>query len=215
VPDDALILARADALVRDVKGLIKNPADRAVLRHSLGRAPDEVALDVHRIVMKHVHDVRLDPAAERAFYAVPAYIAEQPRQGRDEEPPAAQAVPLVGRRRNLGDSLARAVHDKGLNQGSTENRLQLLARQNLDGLYRQMPRLVLYLRGRLVPIDWALLIQDLSRWDREPKQVAKKWMQSYYRTSEQLLAEKKRNDEQSALHRHPRAADGPLRQPQP
>jgi len=196
---DELILKNADELVRDVRQLIgANPADRAALRHSLGHAPDEVALDVHRIVTPHLPAEHMDDATERAFYAVPAYMAAQSRDARDEEATHDSQGNRAARRQNLGASLARAVHGKGLNEKSIEPRLQLLARQDLAGLYRQLPRLILYLRGKQVRIDWAILIWDLARWGHHPKQVAKEWMQSYYRTSERLIAEKKRNDAATA-----------------
>jgi CRISPR system Cascade subunit CasB len=194
VPDDDTIMKNADQLVRAVRQVIANPADKAALRHSLGHAPDGVTLDVHRIITPHLPKAHLDDAAERAFYAVPAYMAAQSRDARDEEAANSSEGNPAPRRQNLGDSLARAVHGKGLNEKSIEPRLQLVARQDLDGLYRQLPRLILYLRGKQVRIDWAVLIRDLARWGHQPKQVAKEWMQSYYRTSERLIAEKKRGD---------------------
>jgi CRISPR system Cascade subunit CasB len=198
VPDDDLIMKNADELVRDVRKLIAaNPADRSALRHSLGHAPHEVALDVHRIVTPHLPGEHPDDATERAFYAVPAYMAAQSRDARDEEATNGTQGSRTGRQ-NLGDSLARAVHGKGLNEKSIEPRLQLVARQDLEGLYRQLPRLILYLRGKQVRIDWAILVRDLAHWGRYPKQVAKEWMQSYYRTSERLIAEKKRGDAAAA-----------------
>jgi CRISPR system Cascade subunit CasB len=82
--------------------------------------------------------------------------------------------------------------------GRMDARLQLLARQDLNGLHRQLPRLVLHLRADLVRIDWPVLVRDLARWGRDPRQVAKEWMQSYYRTSERLTAEKKHHDAAAA-----------------
>jgi CRISPR system Cascade subunit CasB len=193
MPDDNRIMKNADELVREVRRLIANPADRAALRHSLGHAPAEVALDVHRIVVPHLPE-HPDDSTERAFYAVPAYMAAQSRDARDDEAGNGTQSAGTPRRQNLGDSLARAVHGKGLNEKSIEPRLQLVARQDLDGLYRQLPRLILFLRGRQVRIDWPVLICDLARWGRYPKQVAKEWMQSYYRASERLVAENKRGD---------------------
>lgn len=196
--------AKADQMVREVTRLVRhNPADRAALRHSLGRPPEMAAPAVHRIVVPYLPD---NPAApvERAFYAVAALIASQPRQARDEagtgngspartgdapasgDPNARPAADRPARRPNLGESLALAVHGKGLNATAMENRLSLLARQDLDGVYRQLPRLVLQLRSNLVSIDWGVLTRDLTRWAADPKQVAKEWMQSYYRVSERL-----------------------------
>lgn len=197
MPDNDLILRKADELVREVRQLVAaKPADRAALRHSLGLLPEEVGLDVHRIVVKHLPHQQIDEATERAFYAVPAYIAAQPRQGRDNDTAASTEAAARERPQNLGESLARAAFSMGLGASDRmDTRLQLLARQDLDGLYRQLPRLVLHLRADLVRVDWAWLIRDLARWGRDPKQVAKQWMQSYYRTSERLIAEKNRHDE--------------------
>jgi len=189
VPDSDPILQKAHELVRDVRQLIAaSPAARAALRHSLGLGPDDVALDVHRIVTRHLPPVRKDDATEHAFYAVTAYMAAQSREARDDEA-ARSGANGSAHRRNLGDSLAHAVHDKGLNEKTIEARLQLLARQDLAGLHRQLPRLILYLRGKRIGIDWAVLVRDLARWGHHPKQVAKEWMQSYYRTSDRLTTQ--------------------------
>lgn len=190
MPELDPILKNAGELVRDIRQLIAvNPAARAALRHSLSLGPDDVSLDVHRIVTRHLPQGHLDDATERAFYAVAAFMAAQSRDARDEEPARSSGVNGSARRLNLGDSLAHAVHDKGFNEKSIEPRLQLLARQDLSGLHRQLPRLVLYLRGKGIWIDWAVLASDLARWGHHPKHVAKEWMQSYYRTSERLTAQ--------------------------
>jgi len=195
VPDNDLILKNAGELVREVRQLLDSPADRAALRHSLGRPPRDATLAVHRIIVRHLPGRQLDDATERAFYAVPAYIAAQPRQARDQDTAAGAHAPGSGRPQNFGDSLARAAFREGpAASGRMDARLQLLARQDLDGLHRQLPRLVLHLRADLVRVDWPVLIRDLARWGRDPKQVAKEWMQAYYRTSERLTAEKKRHD---------------------
>lgn len=194
MPDNDPILKKAEELVREVRQLLDSPADRAALRHSLGRPPKDATLAVHRIIVRHLPDRQLDDATERAFYAIPAYIAAQPRQARDQDTAGAH-TPGPGRRQNFGESLARAAFRGGPNASSRmDARLQLLARQDLNGLHRQLPRLVQHLRADLVRIDWPVLIRDLARWGRDPRQVAKEWMQAYYRTSERLTAEKKHQD---------------------
>lgn len=216
MPDSARVPPNADALVRHVTRLTRNnPADRSLLRHSLGNSPEEAALGVHRIVVPYLPsppDHRTDTngyaAIERAYYTVAALIASQPRGARGQagagdaqEAPAGQDAAQAGTTgtgraeqrhwRNLGYSLAHAA-DRGGNARSLENHLQLLTRQDADGLYRHLPRLILQLRGDQVHIDWGVLIYDLTRWARTPRLVAKEWAQSYYRTSERLTAARSR-----------------------
>lgn len=216
MPDTTYVPPKADALVRQVTRLTrKNPGDRSLLRHSLGKRPEDVALGVHRIVVPFLPPLPDDrrkangyAAAERAYYAVAALIASQPRSARGEEtaddapetPPEQdlpqdtdlEASPQNQRRRyNLGYSLAHAV-DQGGNAKSLEGHLQLLTRQDADGLYRHLPRLILRLRGDQVRIDWGVLVRDLTRWADSPRLVAKEWAQDYYRTSERLNAAKAR-----------------------
>jgi CRISPR system Cascade subunit CasB len=213
MPDTARIPPKADDMVRAVTRLArKNPADRSALRHSLGKRPEEAALAVHRIVVPFLpgppdSDRKASgyAAAERAYYAVAALIASQPRGARDQlasddpaEIPDRNGVrqDTAGGRdqerrhwRNLGSSLAHAVSQGG-NEKSLEGHLQLLTRQDIEGLYRHLPRLILQLRGDQVRIDWGVLTGDLIRWARDPRLVAKEWAQSYYRTSERLAAGK-------------------------
>ena len=169
VPDDDLILKNAEELVREVRKLTRPiPADRSALRHSLGHAPEDAALAVHRIVTPHLPGEHLDDATERAFYAVPAYIAAQPREARDED----GCRDGTDRPRYRPPEPGRFPGPRAFRQGPEreehEPRLQLLARQDLEGLHRQLPRLILYLRGNQVRIDWAVLIRDLARWGRRP-----------------------------------------------
>lgn len=206
MPEPTRVPPRADQLAREVGKLTANStADRSVLRHSLGQVPKEVALGVHRIVVPLLPEPHSE-AEERAYYAVAALIASQPRKARDEaqtdggatapgtdDGPASASA--RNRRGNLGYSLAHAVSN-GANEKTLEDRLQLLARQNLDGLYRHLPRLILQLRGDQVRIDWGVLVRDLSRWAGDPRQVAKEWAQEYYRTRERLAASKERQAEQ-------------------
>jgi CRISPR system Cascade subunit CasB len=218
MPDPSHIPQSADDLVREVTRIAaQNPADRSVLRHALGKPPEEVALGVHRIVVPFLpgrprgrKKAGRYEAAERAYYAVAALIASQPRSARDEAgadqtpgsrsdgetapDPTDSASVLQRHWSNLGYSLAHAV-ELGGNEKSLENHLQLLMRQDADGLYRHLPRLVLRLRGDQVHIDWGVLIYDLTRWARNPRLVAKEWAQSYYR--ERLTADRTKNKAKS------------------
>lgn len=64
-----------------------------------------------------------------------------------------------------------------------EKRLHLLCRQDLDGLYRHLPRVMALLRSQAVTPDWIGLASDLYTWGSAGgrDRIAKKWLDSYYR----------------------------------
>ncbi len=94
--------------------------------------------------------------------------------------PAKQAT--GGRRRpSIGFTLGTAVRAGKLNGETLPPRLHLLCRQDVAGVHRHLPRLVGQLRADLVPVAWVPLIVDLARWGRYRDQVAKGWLQDYYR----------------------------------
>jgi CRISPR system Cascade subunit CasB len=223
MPESLRIPPQADALARTVTRIAgHSPGDRSVLRHSLGKRPAEVAVGVHRIVVPFLPERASNAAgqsyydaAERAYYMVAALIASQGRQARGQadagDVPETVADTATSqdtrdgarespvRRRNLGYSLAQAAHQGARDKSKNlEDRLELLCRQDIDGLYRHLPRLILQLRADQVRIDWGVLIRDLTRWAADPRQVAKEWAQSFYRASEQITAARKRKNEQDA-----------------
>lgn len=204
-------LARYQRFIDHVhKVCLDDPGRRAALRHSLGKLPEGAGYRAHGVVTRFLPD---NPyrAEERAFYAIAAMIAAQPRDARDQDrsdrgddqdappdvQPAEGAEPGDGqpdeesapdadttspvRRVNLGTSLAEAV-PKHLAERSAEARLHLLARQGLDGCHRHLPALIRQLRGHQIRIDWVQLLDDLIALDRHRDRVAKQWLQSFYRT---------------------------------
>lgn len=98
------------------------------------------------------------------------------------------------RRLNLGATLGKAVARDGFNADTTEARLHLLCRQSVEGAHKQLPRLIQYLRGREVPVDWGLLVLDLARWGGDRDAVAKEWVQGYHRV---LLDEERARQKKS------------------
>ncbi len=117
----------------------------------------------------------LDAEAEGAVAAEDAGIAG--------EPTTVVAGPAAaGRRPSLGFTLGAAVRAGKLNGETLPPRLHLLCRQDVAGVHRHLPRLVGQLRSDLVPVAWVPLIVDLARWGRYRDQVAKGWLQDYYRT---------------------------------
>jgi len=201
--DTGLLRWHAERLVAEVQKA--NPARRAALRRGVGHPPEHVSVRAaHATVARHIPS-GADASTEWALYAVAALIAAQPRPARDEEAAAngdaepdtadeqptsnedtvvvAEAPPTASEPTNLGATLAAAVLAQRLKSDTTEARLHLLCRQDLAGLHRQLPRLSAHLRSSQtpVPIDWVTLIADLAQWGINRDQVAKRWLQSYYR----------------------------------
>ncbi|MFD6104232.1 type I-E CRISPR-associated protein Cse2/CasB [Nocardia salmonicida] len=227
---------RARALVERVNRINRaSSGDRADLRRSLRLTPeDPQTRRSHRIVAPYLPQ-NPDPATERAFYAIAAMIAAQPRAARDQDDQAdtteADTINIpeggpdaqvasgdqlaavhgptgtaddaeseatgTGRRSgwvdvrqalgpSLGASLAQAVSANHLNADTTASRLQLLCRQGLHGVHRQLPRLVLQIREKKVDIAWERLLVDLAEWDTSRDRVTKRWLQDYYRTLHHL-----------------------------
>lgn len=135
------------------------------------------------------HDAGAAPNPDEA--ALPGSDdASEPGIGSDGRPRPRQEEA----RSNLGVSLAQGVHAGRLNADTTESRLHRLCRLDLAGVHKRLPALVRQARSQRVPIDWAVLIQDLARWDTERDLVAKQWLQSYHctRNRDLYLEEKKR-----------------------
>jgi CRISPR system Cascade subunit CasB len=198
-------LERPDRFVAYIRRICEEPGRRAGLRRGVGHRP-ETAYRSHAYVAGWIPtgdstDGRAHEATEWAYYAVAAMMAAQPgRARRDEEAdtdpasadddaptPGLADVPGPRVRTNLGVSLAQAVARGAATQrviahDSAEKRLHLLTRQGLAGVHRHLPATVRHLRSANVPIDWAVLILDLSRWATARDYVAKDWLQHYYRT---------------------------------
>jgi CRISPR system Cascade subunit CasB len=187
----------ADRFVDYVQEVCRRDAGRrAALRSGLGRIPER-AYRMHAVLGPWLPEKDVvresDLARERAYYTVASLIAAQTRSAREEasEPPEDESPPDpaagLGRKRpSLGVTLGLAVTTGGpkrvIAPDSAERRLHLLVRQGIDGVHRHLPALVRQLRGARVPVDWALLLDDLARWPWERDNVAKRWLQDYYRT---------------------------------
>jgi CRISPR system Cascade subunit CasB len=189
-----------DAFVQYVsKVCAENPGQRSALRLGLGRPPEQ-AYTVHATVARWLPD-GTRRAKEWALYAVASMIAAQPRSARQDpaeedptgeptlgelpEQPAPQTSPK--RRPSLGLAMGRAVTQtnrerRAMGQATAEKRLHLLTRQDLAGIHQHLPGAVQHIRTLGVPIDWTQLILDLGDWSFKRDQVAKRWLQDFYRT---------------------------------
>ncbi|MGI5473352.1 type I-E CRISPR-associated protein Cse2/CasB [Streptomyces sp. CA-132043] len=167
-----------DAFVTQIQELCQTPAIRHTLATGRGR-PIAQCLDLHKYLSRRTSG----HGARRAHYTVAALIAldraslPEPHEG-DEAPPDWK------RRPNLGTTLALAVHTGALNAGPTEDHLQLMRRLTADTLHPLLPHLIDHLLQKGRRPDWAVLLEDLAQWDYDRGQVATRWLDAYYLTTQ-------------------------------
>lgn len=217
--DDRQRRLAANLVEHVTKAINASPGDRSVLRRSLHRLPEHPSVNAtHRIVAPRLPK-DADRATERAFYAVAAMIAAQPgnarrSQAKDEAESETEAAPSTdadqdseppeAEFRSLGTTLGEAVALGKLKANTTEARLHLLCRQQLDGIHRHLPRTVARLRADLIPVDWTTLLVDLSRWSRDRDRITKRWLQDFYRTQYKIAAVRRKA---AALRKDERGTD--------
>ncbi|WP_030267599.1 type I-E CRISPR-associated protein Cse2/CasB [Streptomyces violens] len=188
-----------------------DPGARSALRSGWRRGMDDVRR-MHRFIAPWLSQGSQTAEAEqRAFYAVAAMIAAQPRSRYTDttaEAPVASSVldaeeqtgEMEQKQRpdrygpSLGASFAAAVtespgREREMRESAAEARLNLLTRQSINGLHRHLPGSVRYLRELDVPVDWAQLLDDLIAWPAHSKRISRRWLQDYYRLRTRALRE--------------------------
>ncbi|MFC7216854.1 type I-E CRISPR-associated protein Cse2/CasB [Streptomyces polyrhachis] len=186
-------LASQSAFVAYVLKLCENNKNRADLRSGLGR-PVERSNYMHRLLVPRLMDEEVHHRdARRAHYAVASLIAARPRAARDADAQAAEEAAEAGppqdsarvtewwNRPNLGASLAEAVNKKFIKPDTAEADLHLMARQSSDAIHIRLPALTRQLLDKGVTVDWAVLLHDLTWWNRDQDRIATRWLESYFR----------------------------------
>ncbi|WP_245990622.1 type I-E CRISPR-associated protein Cse2/CasB [Streptomyces spongiicola] len=186
-------LAQQSAYVAYVLKLCENKKNRADLRSGLGK-PVERCNYMHRLLVPRLKDGEAQHRdARRAYYAVASLIAGRPRAIRDAEAQAAAdgaesetsgdgaRVTDWWKRPNLGASLAEAVNKKIIKPDTAEADLHLMARQSSDAIHLRLPALTRQLLSKGVTVDWAVLLYDLTWWNRDQDRIATRWLESYFR----------------------------------
>ncbi|MEV1010387.1 type I-E CRISPR-associated protein Cse2/CasB [Streptomyces sp. NPDC049881] len=177
--------------VREIRQLCAgSPEAHARLRRGLGKDIDQVT-GMHEFVAHWLPDKR-NRERDRAYYAVAALIADQPRhvvRGRsaddtEEEQPIGTYGP------SLGHTLAEAVlnspaQERPRRSDSTRRRLYLIVRQSTGGLHRYLPSVTRLLRQYETEPDWAQLLNDLTRWPWNAADIGTRWQQDYFRALHQ------------------------------
>ena len=195
---------RAEFIDAILKLCSENRGARVDLRSGAGK-PLEDCARMHRYVAWRIParlqaraDTRFWREEEHAWYAVAALIASRPPGARDldldadtESAPAAEAessappaAEAPRRQRPVGDlgaSLAAMVNARGLAPASAEAILHRLTRQRFELVNQRLPQLIRSILQAGQRVNWQTLLDDLSRWDLDRRQIAATWMQSYYR----------------------------------
>jgi CRISPR system Cascade subunit CasB len=173
----------SDRFVAYVHHVCESKQARAALRRGLGLPVDRCNY-LHRYLVPWLrdHDDQHYAGVRRAYYAVASLIAARPRSARDTTPPENTSVSWY-ERSNLGASLGQAVAKGVLKENSAESALHLMARQSSDAIHPGLPALVRQLLSGNITVDWAVLLEDLARWDRSRDHIATRWLESYFRTA--------------------------------
>jgi CRISPR system Cascade subunit CasB len=178
-----------------------DPGARTALRSGLRRGLDDVPR-MHRFVAPWLpRNGHVSESEQRAYYALAAMIAAQPRSSYaapdtdpDTDPDPSDAAPAPRYGQSLGHAFALAVtespgREREMRGTTAEARLNLLTRQSLNGLHRHLPAAVGYLRHVGVPIDWAQLLADLAAWPAHSAKISRRWLQHYYIQRNKALAQ--------------------------
>ncbi|MEV0641659.1 type I-E CRISPR-associated protein Cse2/CasB [Streptomyces sp. NPDC050619] len=173
----------SDAFVGYVLSLCENKGVQSDLRTGLGQRVERCNY-LHRYLVRWLPE-RPHRDVRRAHYAVAALIAARPRAARTADAQRATSAEAPGwyARPNLGASLAAAVNAQVIKAGSAEGDLHLFARQSSDALHQRLPALTRHLLSGGIALDWAVLLEDLTWWDRDRDRVATRWLESYFRTA--------------------------------
>lgn len=164
---------KATKFVTFIADCAQQTGSRAALRSGLGRTVDQVADRMHFYLERWTHSER--PHEEAVYYTVASLIAHAPNGAIPTKSPG-----------NIGASIAH-IGDKRAS-ATQESYVRLLARQPASSLCRTLTRIIVPLRtgDKPVPIDFARLLDDASRWPWHRQRIGREWLQSYYRTARNL-----------------------------
>ncbi|MCZ9348693.1 type I-E CRISPR-associated protein Cse2/CasB [Streptomyces mutabilis] len=176
-------LRSSDRFVAYVHQLCASTQARAALRRGLG-LPVQQCTHLHRYLVPWLrdHDDPHQGDIRRAHYAVASLIAARPRSARDTAPGLHTPGPWY-ERPNLGASLGQAVAQGVMKENSAESALHLMARQSSDAVHPYLPALTRQLVAGGIPVDWAVLLEDLAWFNRSRDRIATRWLESYFRTA--------------------------------
>jgi CRISPR system Cascade subunit CasB len=162
------------SLVPDERDARKR-GDRAILaalRRGLGKSPDEEFAPYHYIG-RFLDNCTRDQ--ENAHYLVASLFAIHQLSWPD--------APQDRRPSNLGSSfriLADRVEAEHGDRASVERRFVALLNCHADDLPQHLRHAVSLLRSQSVPIDWAVLLDDVQHWGRWDSAVRRRWARAFW-----------------------------------
>jgi CRISPR system Cascade subunit CasB len=168
IPEAAL----ADFTPRIAMHAASNPQIRSALRSGLGK-PIERCDHMHSHLARWLNTERggnlIDDHDQRCLYTIASLIAHTPEG----------AIPDV-RPGNLGATLAIATRRGTLAATTTARSVERLGKQPAATVCRSLVHIVVPLRSNRIPVDFAVLLDDLLAWPHSQHRVRKNWLQSYY-----------------------------------
>ncbi|MGJ5797687.1 type I-E CRISPR-associated protein Cse2/CasB [Streptomyces europaeiscabiei] len=91
-------------------------------------------------------------------------------------------------RPDFGTTLALAVARHGFDKARTTQQVKILTKLGTDLLHPHVWRLTSRLHTRhAARLDFAVLLEDLARWDYTPRDIAARWRNSYFTTLHTLI----------------------------
>lgn len=156
---------------------LHNGDDRAALaalRRGLGRAPGGAG-EMHRYIVPRVQGLK--EWQEDAYYIVAALFGLYPSKNW-------RAADGAKRETNLGASLAKLKENAG-----AERRFVALLNSRREDLPEHLRGVISLLKSKEIPVDWAQLIDDINRWDREDRRVQRNWSRAFWNQPAELGSE--------------------------
>ncbi|MGW9375014.1 type I-E CRISPR-associated protein Cse2/CasB [Streptomyces xanthophaeus] len=157
----------------------------AAVRHPAARRPYYAVAALIAARSRSAREEEADRAAEESVVQAGAQGAAGSAEGAAVEAPdpEGRGAAQWGRRQRitLGASLGEAVNRGVMKPDSAESELHYLARVGSDSLHGRLPALLRQFNGRGVVLDWAVLLEDLSWWERRQDHIATRWLEDFFR----------------------------------
>lgn len=95
---------------------------------------------------------------------------------------------------NLGSSLRMLVDLEAVGNNNrdeiekrTEKRLVALMNSHLDDLPKHLQHIVSLLKSKDIPINWSQLLSDVQNWQREDREIQRRWARGFWKISHNAI----------------------------